>query len=232
MPTNKNPPYRFLPFLSMLYMTIMLSGAVLSNKIISLAGHISMAGTLFVPLWFILSDIITEIYGYKIARQIVWLAFICHFIFALLCAIAIKTPSPDFWHGQAGYELVLGHLIKVTVSAFIAYIISGTLNIYLLAKWKVLLKGKYFWLRSLGASTIGELIYTVLAVILIQYHVLTFDQIWRIILTSYSIKIIFSLISAFPANMIVFLLKRTEQIPDQQEHLDPFKKRAPSSLKV
>lgn len=224
MPDTKNQPYRYLYFFAMLYLTIMLSVAVLSNKIIIIGHHITMAGTLFIPFWFVLSDIITEIYGYSVARKIIWMSFICHLIFSVLCEIALHINYPSFWQGQAGYEFVLGHLIRITFSGFIAYIISGTINIYLLARWKLLVKGKYFWLRSIGASTIGELIYTVLAVVMIQFHVLTFSQITQIIMTSYTIKIIGSLISAFPANMIVFLLKRIEIFPNTENKLNPFQK--------
>ena len=217
-----NRPHKFLPFLCMLYITIMLVVAVLSEKIIIIAGHITMAGTLFIPFWFILSDIITEIYGYKISRQIIWLTFLCHLIFSVACEIALLAPHPAFWQGQKNYEFVLGHLLRITLSAFIAYIASGMLNIYLIAKWKILVKGKYFWLRSFGASTIGELLYTVLAVIMIQFHILTFNQMFQIILTSYSIKVICSLLSAFPANFIVILLKHYEIIPDQEKVKSPF----------
>src|SRR3990167_5825284 len=148
MPDTMNKPYRYLPFLVMLYMTIITSVSVLSNKIVVIAGHITMAGTLFIPFWFILSDIITEIYGYKISRKIIWLAFFCNFIFSILCLIALAIPSPHFWHGQSAYELVLGDLMRITASGLIAYVISGMLNIYLLVKWKFLLKGRYFWFRS------------------------------------------------------------------------------------
>ena len=223
--TNTNPQaYRFLPLFSMLYITLMLSVAVLSNNIISIGQGITMAGTLIVPFWFGLSDIITEIYGYKIAKRIVWMAFFCHFIFSFLCQIALLFPHPAFWHGQAGFQEVLGPLLRNTISGFIAYIVSISFNIYLISKWKILLKGKYFWLRSIGASTIGELFFTILAVFMIQYHILPFDQIIRIIITSYSIKVVCSLISAFPANFVVSALKNIEVLPDTNPRFNPFKK--------
>lgn len=165
MTTIDNKPYRYLYLLTMIYVTIMAAVSVLSKKIIILSGHITMAGTLFIPFWFILSDIITEIYGYTISRNIIWLSFICHFLFSILCTIGLKIPSPTFWHGQAAYELVLGDLIRINISGLIAYIISGYINIYLLIKWKSILKGRYFWIRSFFASTISELLYTVIAVV-------------------------------------------------------------------
>src|SRR3990167_8097557 len=116
--------YKYLPFLTMLYVTIMLAVTVLSNKIIIISSHISMAGTLFIPFFFVLSDIIAEIYGYKMAKKIIWIAFLCHLIFAFLCTIAIHMPSPNFWVGQKSYELVLGNQFRLMFSGFLAYITS------------------------------------------------------------------------------------------------------------
>lgn len=216
--------YKFLPFLAMFYVTIMLTTTVFNNKIIILANHITMAGTLFIPLIFIISDVITEIYGYKIARNIVWLAFFCHFIFSALCNIVLKTSFPEFWHGQVSYEFVLGNQFRIISSAFIAYIISSMINIYLISKWKNLINGKYFWIRSLGASTIGEFIYTVIAVTIIQFNTLTLQQIGEIILTSYSIKVFCSIVLVFPASFIIGILKNIEILPASKPQVNPFKK--------
>src|SRR3990167_4678275 len=224
MSETSNKPYRYLAMLSMLYMTIIITVCVLSNKIIIIAGHVTMAGTLFIPFWFILSDIITEIYGYKISRQIIWFSFLCLFIFSILCSIALHLSSPHFWHGQSAYNLVLGDATRITASGLVAYIISGSINIYLLVRWKFLLKGKYFLLRSFCASTIGELIYTVLAVVMIQYHVLTCSEMEKIIITSYTIKIICTFLSAFPANFVVSLLRKNEISTDSDDNINPFKK--------
>ena len=223
MPYTHYKPYRYQPFLIMLYMTLITTVSVLSN-IITIDGHITMAGTLVIPFWFILSDIITEIYGYKISRKVIWLAFFCHFIFSVLCTISIHLPPPAFWHEQSAYQLVLGNLIRINLSGLIAYIISGTLNIYLLTRWKFLLKGRYFWLRSFFASTIGELIYTVLAVVMIQYHRLTWGEMKSIIITSYSIKIFCTLCSTYPANLIVNFLKINEVTSYAGDKINPFNK--------
>lgn len=224
MSEASNKSYRYLPILAMVYVTIIISVCVLSNKIIIIAGHLTMAGTLFIPFWFILSDIITEIYGYKISRQIIWFVFPCLFLFSLICTIALHIPSPRFWHGQSAYELVLGDLMRITASGLIAYLISGAINIYLLVKWKFLLKGRYFLLRSFCASTIGELIYTAMAVVMIQYHILTWSEMGKIIITAYTIKVICTLLSAFPASFIVSFLRENEINIETDDHINPFKK--------
>lgn len=215
-------PPKYLTFLSMLYMAIMLSVAVYSNKIVIVANHITMAGTIIIPIWFALADVIAEIYGYKAAKKIIWYAFFCQFIFMIISTFLLKVPSPSFWHGAYAYEYVLGALPRLSIVSFFAYIISAILNIYLLTRWQMLIQGKYFWLRSLGSSTIGEFFFTVMAVTAIQYNKLPFADIYKIIATSYSIKVISSIMYAYPATLLVFFLKRSEGLSDNYYNFNPF----------
>lgn len=90
--------------------------------------------------------------------------------------------------------------------------ISGYLNVYLLLKLKLLTKGKHFWLRSIFASLIGEAIFTIIAVTMIEFNKAPPEIIVKIILTSYSIKIICSILSSFPANLFVQLIKKYNSV--------------------
>src|SRR5438552_774538 len=121
-----NQPRKYLPLLAMLYVSIMLCTAVLSDDILKVGHTITMAGTLFIPVAFMLSDMIAEVYGYQIARQIIWYLFICQFIFALACELSLHMTHPAFWQGQSAYTVVLGDQIRIAISAFVAYVISGT----------------------------------------------------------------------------------------------------------
>jgi uncharacterized integral membrane protein (TIGR00697 family) len=206
----------YLIFLSMLYICLLFTTAVLTSKIIKIGGTITLAGTVIIPLWFVISDIISEVYGADIAKKIMCYGFACQFIFAVLCTLLIYAPYPQTWHGQNAYEFVLGPLLRISILSVFSFIISGYINIKLISKWKILLKGKYFWLRCLGASTIAELIFTILAVVTMQYHKISTVDMIKIICTSYTIKVISSVIFAFPASIAVYLLKKAENIPPDE----------------
>jgi len=213
--------YQVFPFLITLYMSIMLTSGLLSDKIIIVMGHITMAGTLVVPLLFIISDIIAEVYGYTIAKRIILWAFISQIIFAGLCTISVHFPSPTNIPHQDTYNYVISSQLRIAGSGFLAYIVSGWLNVYIITKWKFLLKGRYFWLRSIGSSTIAEGIFTVLAVFMIQLGKLPVHDIFAIIVTSYSIKLISSLVAAFPASITVNFIKLIDKT-DVYDNLAPF----------
>jgi len=223
---NKNPRQSgYLLFLAMIYLTIMLSSGVLTHRLIQMGPVYTMAGTLIAPLWFTVSDVTAEIYGYKVARKLVWFGFICQAIFAIVCNFLIRIPSPDFLDNQAAYFTVLGSILHTCLSAFVAYVLAGFINIYLISKWKILLTGRYFWLRSLGASTISEFIFTVLAVFLIQMGKLSLSQMLTIMATSYALKVVYAIILAFPANLLTMIIKKADRIDiyDHHTNFNPFK---------
>ena len=215
----------YLLFLVMLYLTVMLCSGVLTHQIVQIGSFYTQAGALVAPLWFTLSDVIAEIYGYNIARRLVWLGFICQAMFAIACNFLIQLPSPAFLDNQSAYFTVLGSILHTCLSAFVAYILAGFINIYLISKWKILLRGRYFWLRSLGASTISEFIFTVLAVFLIQFGKLPLNQMLMIMGVSYTIKVIYTIALAFPVNLLVQAIKKADGIDiyDHHTNFNPFK---------
>src|SRR5438552_2766771 len=92
--------YKYLTFLCMLYMTIKLTTVVLIYKIITIGPFSASASTLVIPFWFVMGDVITEVYGYKVARHMIWMAIICQFIFAFACAGLIALHAPIGWSHQ------------------------------------------------------------------------------------------------------------------------------------
>lgn len=204
--------YKCLTFLSMLYMTIKLSTVVLIYKIISIGPFSASASTIIMPLWFVISDVIAEVYGYKIARQMIWLAIICQFLFAFVCAGLISVSSPLGWSHQEAYDQILGKLPRVALASFLAIVIGAFLNAYAISKWKILLHGKYFWLRSLGASSVGELVFTVVAYLVEFLGVVPFSQLLHLMVISYVVKLVLNPILVVPSSFAAFLLKKVEGI--------------------
>ena len=217
--------YRYLVPLSMLYMTIKLTTLLLIYKVISIGTFSASASTLIMPFWFVLGDIIAEVYGYKIARKLIWMAIIYQFLFAFVCAemISLHTTSPS--PHQEAYNHILGKLPRIAFSSFIAILAGAFINAYVISKWKILLCGKYFWLRSLGASSIGELIFTGVAYISEFLGVVPLASLLELMIASYVIKLILNPILVIPSTLVVYLLKRAENLDtyDYGVNFNPFK---------
>jgi queuosine precursor transporter len=214
-----------LIFLSMLYLSLMLCNAIFTNRWISLGHDFVFGGAFVSPLLFILGDIIAEIFGYKIAKNMIWFAFICQTVFAILCETLIATPFPSTWHEEHAYVYVFGSLLRIDISGFVAFFTSNILNILIITRWKIIVRGRLFWLRSLGSSTIAEACYSAIAILMIGFGSFSFHTMFRIILITYFIKVSYSVILAYPGNMLVNSLKQTFKIDiyDTVSHVNPFK---------
>lgn len=217
--------YKTIIALSMIYVSIMIANAVLTNRYIGTDAIFILGGTLTSPLIFILDDIIAEIYGYKIACYVILIGFLSQTLFALICGIVVVAPAPDFFKEKATYQYVLGSsLMQINFSGWLAYIFANLANTYILTRWKVLLKGRKFWLRSIGSSMFSEGLYSFLAILMMEFNHIKLDKILQLALVSYSIKACYSLFFSFPANALVNFLKKltNTDIYDIPKRFTPF----------
>lgn len=219
---SKQSHYRYLHIFSMLFLMLMLCDAVTTYKFIRMPFGCAEACVFVIPLWFILGDIITEIYGKKIARNILFSAFVIEVIFSLLCNFLVYLPSPTFWKNEPSFELILGHLPRVVLSGAVAVLIAGNINIYCISKWKKMLAGRYFWIRSIAASWISEGIYSAIAVYFILRGVAPQHVILTAIFWSYISKILLTILFSTPAVVIATIVKARENISNESDFLNPF----------
>lgn len=218
--------YKVLLLLSMLYMSIMLCNAVLTNRYIGTDALFVLGGSFTSPLVFILDDIIAEVYGYKITQWLIISGFLAQLFFVLVCQLVLISPHPVFFKEQGFYNYVLGlSLLRITISGFIAYIVANLANSYILTRWKVLLKGRHFWLRSLGSSTFSELLYSFFAILMMELASIPLSSILKVVAISFSIKAIYSIVFAGPANLLVNCIKNKTGIDvyDFPKKFTPFK---------
>ena len=218
--------YQMLISLSMLYMSIMLCNAILTNRYVGVDAFFILGGTLTSPFIFILDDVIAEIYGYKITQNVIICGFVAQTLFALICQIVILTPSPSFFKEQVAYAHILGpSLLRIDISGFFAYIVANLANSYILTRWKVLLKGRHFWLRSLGSSAFSEALYSFLAILMMELKSIPLHSVLKVAAISYLIKVTYSLIFAGPANLLVHYIKKKTGVDvyDFPKRFTPFK---------
>jgi len=218
--------YKVLVLISMIYMSIMLCNAILTNRYIGNDTIFVLGGTFTSPLIFIIDDIITEIYGYKITRTMILMGYTTQILFALVCQLVLNAPHPSFFNQQSAYNSVLGFsLLWISFSGCAAYILANIANSRILSRWKVLLKGRHFCLRSLGSSLFSEALYSIIAIIMMEFAAIPFKNIIQLTAISFSIKALYSFLLALPANILVNYLKKITGIDvyDFPNKFTPFK---------
>lgn len=208
--------------LSMLQITLMLTANVLIYKLSIINGITMSVGSFIIPFVHVVLDIISERYGFQTAKKIIIISLACQLVFTIACGLLIKLPSPNFWHYQVAYDQVLGKLFRIFVGSLMGSLVGLYVNAKLISKWKILIKGKYFWLRSIGASAIGQLIFSVITITYDMYGIQPAHVIISIISASYTIKLIFTIVASTPAAFIVALLKIYDKTPSYEISINPF----------
>ena len=204
------------PILIVIYTVFCILSLVFTNKIIEWHGVDISACLIVFPLLFLWGDVIAEVYGYKEAKKLIVYTIVGCLLFSLISMFIIRIPSAQFYNNNVAYQQVLGQDVKFTLVGVSAILISSIVNVYILTRWKFLLKGRYFWVRSIGSTAVGEGVNSLIAFPLGFLGTLNLHQIINITMVSYVIKMLYSILSVFPASILVNYLQRKENIsPDE-----------------
>ncbi len=148
--------YKLLTLFLVLNITFQLISDATAGKIIELLGYPVSVTVLYFPIVYILSDIITEVYGYAQARKVMWLTLLSSVTAGIFYQIAVAIPSASFFEAGAAYETVFGIVPRILVGGWLAVFVGETINNYILAKLKVKTEGKYLWLRTITSTVFGQ----------------------------------------------------------------------------
>lgn len=142
--------------LTALFVTCLIVANILAVKLIDVFGMTLPAGIIIFPLSYIVGDVLTEVYGYRQMRRVIWLGFGCNALLVVALELGRILPSSSFWMGQAAYEQTLGQTPRILLASFLAYLVGGFANSFLLAKMKVATNGRWLWMRTTGSTLVGE----------------------------------------------------------------------------
>ncbi|MDD5341947.1 MAG: queuosine precursor transporter [Patescibacteria group bacterium] len=153
------------------------------------------AGTLLYPLTFLFTGVLCELYGKKAVQRIIWLGFYANLIVLLLIKFSIWLTPADFWKNTAAFNLIMDFAPKVILASIIAYLVAQSNGVWIFSFLKERTKGKYLWLRNNAATIIGQLLDTVILIVLLMWFgVIPAATAWTIIGSHFMVKTFFSLI--------------------------------------
>lgn len=216
--------YRFLGFITVLYVTFQLISDVTAGKLINFFGFPVSVTVIFFPITYIFADILTEVYGYGAARRVIWQVLICSVLAGIAYQIAVYLPPPPGFDANAAYSRVLGSLPRILLGGWIAVWVGGILNDYVLAKMKIWTNGKYLWTRTVGSTIVGEFANTVLFYTIALSGILPTQLLISSILTGWVLKSIVEIVFTPWTYFVVSKLKRLENEDyfDRDTDFNPF----------
>jgi uncharacterized integral membrane protein (TIGR00697 family) len=232
--------YRYYDLVMALFVTVLLVSNVASSaKIvdwgISLLGLPLAfdAGTVLFPLSYIFGDVLTEVYGYRRSRRVIWTGFACAALMSAILWLVAKLPGEAMWSasvGQARYDAVLGGVSTgaIVLASLAAYWGGEFSNSYVLAKMKILTQGRWLWTRTIGSTLVGEGLDTLVFISLATlFKVPGFAPgIWlTLVVTNYVFKCGIEVMMTPLTYRIVSLLKHAEHQDyfDYGTDFNPFK---------
>ena len=153
--------YRFIVIVAV-FITCLITANIIAVKIIGL-GPFNLPAAIFVfPISYIFGDILTEVYGYRWARRVIWLGFLCNLLFVFFAWVGQVIPPASFWTGQEAYRSILGYAPRLLVASFCGYLVGEFANSMVLAKMKILTRGRRLWSRTIGSTVVGQGLDTVI----------------------------------------------------------------------
>lgn len=141
---------------AVIFITCLITANITAVKLVNLFGLVLPAAIVIFPISYIFGDVLTEVYGYRQARRVIWLGFFCNLITVVAIWIGEALPSASFWDGQAAYERILGYTPRLLVASFIAYLVGEFANSFVMAKMKIATNGRWLWTRTIGSTLVGE----------------------------------------------------------------------------
>ena len=220
--------YKLLGLLTALNITFQLVSDVTAGKIIELFIFSVSVTVLYFPFVYIISDVMTEVYGYARARLVTWLTLISSVIAGLIYLAVAYLPSPEFFGASEAYATVFGIVPRVLVGGWIAVFAGDILNNYVLAKMKVWTKGRHLWTRTIGSTIFGQGANTVLFYVIALSGILPTNVLVASILSAWLLKIA---VEAIFTPATYYVVRKVKQI-ESEDHYDTDTDFNPLSFKV
>jgi queuosine precursor transporter len=230
--------YRYFDLIMALFVTVLLVSNIASSaKIVdwgvSIFGlRLSFdAGTLLFPISYIFGDVLTEVYGYRRSRRVIWVGFGAAALMSAVLWLVRQLPGETAWQGYAGdaaYDTILGGVSSggIIVASLAAYLTGEFSNSIVLAKLKVRTQGRWLWARTIGSTLIGEGVDSIVFVaIACAGGVFPWKIAPSLIVANYVFKVGIETIMTPLTYRIINFLKRTEREDyfDRDTDFNPFR---------
>lgn len=213
-------PMRYFDFVMAAFVTILLLSNVLGagkRAVVDLPG-IGLwpfgAGILFFPVSYVLGDVLTEVYGYARARRCIWAGFGAMLFMVFMAWVVVALPPAADWTGQSAYQAVFGQVPRIVLASICAFWAGEFANSLVLAKMKVLTRGRHLWSRTIGSTIVGQGVDSLIFYPLAFYGAPDWpvDAMLQVMLSQFVLKVAWEVLLTPVTYAVIGWLKRREGI--------------------
>lgn len=195
-----------------LYVTSLITANTVAVRVLDIGPFTADAGTLTFPIAYIVGDILTEVYGYRVARRVIWLGFLCNLIAVGIFQMAVRLPSVDDPAFQEAFVMVFNATPRILMASMAAYLVGSFINAFVMARLKVLTEGRWLWTRTIGSTFAGQGLDTVVFVLVAFWGVFPAEIIWAMLYTNWIVKIGVEVLATPVTYRVVAAFKRRERL--------------------
>ena len=220
---NAKTGFNWLTVITAIFITCLITANIIAVKLVDIFGFIMPAAVIIFPISYIFGDVLTEVYGYKQARRVIWLGFFCNLLAVVAIWIAQILPGASFWDAQSSYERILGFTPRLLIASFIAYLIGEFSNSFVLAKLKIATHGRWLWLRTISSTLIGEGLDSAVFITIAFAGTIPPNILVNTIITQWLFKSAYEILATPLTYIVVNFLKKKERIDtyDRDTNFNP-----------
>lgn len=216
---------RLFPLIMALFVTILLVSNTVAVKITHLGPFYFDGATILFPIAYIFGDILTEVYGYKRSRIVVWTGFLACAIMSFVYWLVGILPAAADWQHQDAYMAILGQTPRIVAASLVAYLCGEFVNAFILAKMKIATRGRYLWTRTIGSTIVGQGVDTVIFVTIAFTGLLPASLLIYMIISNYVFKTAFEILATPLTYAAVGYIKKVDSFDyyDTDTDFNPFR---------
>lgn len=181
-----------------LFVMLLIISNLLATKMIMVLGFVLPAAVIVYPFCFMVGDVLTEVWGFKIAKKVIWLGFFMNLLLIIFTNIAIPLTYPEFWKGQEHFQFIFGAIPRIVLASFIGYLVGELSNSWLLELIKKITNGKWLFIRTIGSSMVGQIFDTVLFITIAFYGTIPNEVLITMVIAQYIFKVLCEALAGTP----------------------------------
>jgi len=194
------------------FVTCLLLSNIIAGKIITIWHWAVPAGVVIFPITYLFGDVLTEVYGFKKTRLVIWTGFAMNFFMVLVFWLVIALRYPSFWTEQDSYKAVLGMTPRIVLASLVAYLFGEFINSTVLSIMKKKTKGRWLWTRTIGSTIVGQGIDSLIFISIAFSYIYPWNIVFQMILVQWILKTVYEILATPATYAIVHFIKKKEGI--------------------
>jgi len=186
------------------------------------------AGNIFFPFSYIFGDVLTEVYGYARSRKVIWAGFGALIFATIMSSFIVHMPAAlddDYQKAlDPAVRLLFGNSARLVGGSILAFWMGEFVNSYVMAKMKILTKGRYLWSRTIGSTIVGQSVDSIIFYPLAFYGIFSNELLITVMISNFLLKVLWEVICTPVTYKLVNWLKKAEGVDfyDTNTNFTPF----------